>query len=113
LQDDRFDQAVDAETGYRTHSILCGPIQDRTGKVIGVLQAINKRGQDGAAVFTSSDEEILSNLAQQVHSPRIAYLRILKHVSQAGIILQNAALFTESQQARERVRRSRVPSRVE
>jgi GAF domain-containing protein len=36
--DDRFDQSVDAATGFRTHSVLCVPIRDSSGAVVGVLQ---------------------------------------------------------------------------
>ena len=37
-QDDRFNQEVDAMTGYRTRSMLCNPIKDSSGDVIGVAQ---------------------------------------------------------------------------
>ena len=42
--DERFNPAVDRQTGYRTRSILCGPLRARDGRVIGVLQVLNKRG---------------------------------------------------------------------
>ena len=42
--DPRFNQAVDAETGFRTRSMLCLPLQDRSGAVFAVTQLLNRRG---------------------------------------------------------------------
>jgi putative ABC transport system ATP-binding protein len=41
--DSRFNQAVDAETGFRTQSMLCLPLQDRSGQVFAVTQLLNRR----------------------------------------------------------------------
>ena len=38
LQDSRFNQEVDAKTGYRTKSLLCMAIKDKRGDVLGVAQ---------------------------------------------------------------------------
>lgn len=40
--DPRFDRRVDVSTGYRTTSVLCVPLKDAHGKVVAVLQAVNK-----------------------------------------------------------------------
>jgi HD-GYP domain-containing protein (c-di-GMP phosphodiesterase class II) len=40
--DERFDQRVDRDTGYRTRNILALPIRDSEGQIIGVYQALNK-----------------------------------------------------------------------
>jgi sigma-B regulation protein RsbU (phosphoserine phosphatase) len=40
--DERFDRSHDLATGYRTRSMLCTPIKNRGGKVVGVLQLLNK-----------------------------------------------------------------------
>ena len=42
LQDPRFNDEIDLKTGYKTRSILCMPIKDGDGIVVGVAQAINK-----------------------------------------------------------------------
>ena len=42
-QDDRFNDEVDARTGYKTRSLLCLPVTDAGGEVIGVAQV---RGWD-------------------------------------------------------------------
>ena len=38
IQDERFNQEVDAKTGYRTKSLLCMAIKDKRGDVLGVAQ---------------------------------------------------------------------------
>ena len=59
--DDRFNPRVDAETGFRTRSMLCMPLELSDGKRVGVLQVMNKR--DG--VFTEEDMKHLSILSVQ------------------------------------------------
>jgi serine phosphatase RsbU (regulator of sigma subunit) len=58
--DPRFNPQVDRETGFRTRSILCAPMLGRAGKLVGVLQVLNKR--DGGA-FTLDDEALLEAFA--------------------------------------------------
>lgn len=38
LQDERFNPKIDGKTGYKTRSMLCMPIKDSAGEVIGVAQ---------------------------------------------------------------------------
>jgi HD-GYP domain-containing protein (c-di-GMP phosphodiesterase class II) len=74
--DPRFNQETDRRTGYRTHSILCAPMLNKLGEVIGVLQVLNKH--DG--VFTREDEELLLALS-----------------SQAAVAIENAILYEDIQ----------------
>ncbi len=73
--DPRFDRSFDQRFGYRTRSLLCLPINDRAGKIVGVLQLLNKR----EGMFTPADIEFLQDLS--VHS---------------AIALENARLHRES-----------------
>jgi putative methionine-R-sulfoxide reductase with GAF domain len=57
--DPRFDPEVDKSTGYRTNNILCVPMHNRNGAVIGVFEVMNKEG----GTFTQEDEEWLQALA--------------------------------------------------
>jgi phosphoserine phosphatase RsbU/P len=57
--DSRFDPDFDRVTGYHTRSILCAPMKDREGKIVGVFQLLNKR--DG--VFTDKDATIMDALS--------------------------------------------------
>jgi adenylate cyclase len=71
-EDPRFDSNVDKQTGYRTRNILCMPVYNSEGLLIGVTQLINKH----QGSFTSLDEE---------------FMRAFN--IQAGIALENAKLF--------------------
>jgi adenylate cyclase len=73
-QDPRFNPEVDRRTGYKTHTILCMPMRNLKGQVIGVIQVLNKH--QGA--FTGEDEQLLEAFA-----------------SQAGIAVRNALLNEE------------------
>ncbi|WP_293158092.1 MULTISPECIES: GAF domain-containing protein [unclassified Microcoleus] len=70
--DPRFDPSTDQQTGYRTRTVLCMPVHNAKGELIGVTQLINKT----QGTFTTSDEE---------------FLRAFN--SQAGMALQNSQLF--------------------
>jgi GAF domain len=54
-QDERFNREIDVQTGYRTKALLCMPIKDASGDVVGVAQVINKQGD---ACFTANDEKV-------------------------------------------------------
>ncbi|NJN01704.1 MAG: GAF domain-containing protein [Leptolyngbyaceae cyanobacterium SL_1_1] len=71
-EDPRFDPTADQKTGYKTRNILCMPVFDSSGTLIGVTQLINKN----QGSFTSLDEE---------------FMRAFN--IQAGIALENAKLF--------------------
>lgn len=68
-KDPRFSKAWDERTGYRTRSVLCVPLRSQLGRVIGVIQVLNKRpggawgGDD--AFFDEDDEALLMALATQ------------------------------------------------
>jgi putative methionine-R-sulfoxide reductase with GAF domain len=57
--DPRFDPEVDKVTGYRTNNILCVPMHNRNGAVIGVFEVMNKEN----GTFHDEDEEWLQALA--------------------------------------------------
>lgn len=72
----RFNPAFDKQTGYFTRSILCIPVSNKDGKVIGVTQVLNKRG----GPFSEEDEA-----------------RLKAFTSQIAIALENAKLFEDVQ----------------
>ncbi|KAL6118946.1 pde5a [Pungitius sinensis] len=78
-EDPRFNAEVDLITGYKTQSILCLPIKNHRDEVVGVAQAINKKGGEDSA-FSEQDERDFS-----------AYLAF------SGIVLHNAQLYETSQ----------------
>ncbi|ACS79050.1 adenylate/guanylate cyclase domain-containing protein [Maridesulfovibrio salexigens] len=72
--DSRFNPDVDKKTGYRTNTILCMPVKNKSGKIIGVVQSLNKKG----GPFTVVDEK-----------------RLHAFSAQASIAIENATLFEE------------------
>jgi phosphoserine phosphatase RsbU/P len=78
--DPRFNPEVDKATGYRTQSILCMPMKNNSGKIIGALQLLNKR----EGPFTKEDESFIEGLS--VH---------------AAIAVENARLYEKE---RERIK---------
>ena len=75
----RFNPAFDKQTGYFTRSILCVPVTNKNGKVIGCTQVLNKKG----GKFTEEDESRLKAFTQQV-----------------AIALENAKLFDDVSKSR-------------
>jgi pimeloyl-ACP methyl ester carboxylesterase/DNA-binding response OmpR family regulator len=66
----------DARTGYRSTSLLNIPLQDGSGRVIGVLQLINAQQADGAVVaFNAEDEQMLQSLGRLAAAALAAYAR--------------------------------------
>lgn len=67
--DSRFNREMDEITGYITRSILCVPIKRSDGNIMGVVQMINKRNQEGQMVqgdaFDANDIELLTELSSQ------------------------------------------------
>jgi len=59
--DDRFNRAIDKQTGYRTRCMLTLPLIGYEDSLIGVLQILNKK--DG--VFDDQDEYVATALAAQ------------------------------------------------
>ena len=63
-RDKRFRREWDDLTGYRTQSILAAPMKNHFGRIIGVVQVINKK--DSVEVeFSEHDEDLLVALATQ------------------------------------------------
>ncbi len=75
----RFNPSVDKQTGYFTRSLLCVPVKNKKGSVIGVTQVLNKKG----GVFTDEDE-----------------VRLAAFTSQIAIGIENAKLFSDVEKIR-------------
>jgi serine phosphatase RsbU (regulator of sigma subunit) len=81
-RDPRFSPETDRQTDFRTRSILCAPLIGHSGKLLGVIQVLNK---SGGGVFTRDDEALLQAFA-----------------SHAGIALDRAQL-VEAQLEKQRI----------
>jgi sigma-B regulation protein RsbU (phosphoserine phosphatase) len=75
--DSRFNPDVDKKTGYRTKSILCVPMRDKDGKIVGVVQLFNKLH----GLFNEDDAGFIEALS--VH---------------ASIAIENARLYDQERQ---------------
>ena len=76
--DPRFNRDMDRRTGYRTRNILCVPIRNRKHEIIGITQALNKRGGD----FDSEDRQLLEALSHQAASA-LENARVFEKVERA------------------------------
>ncbi len=72
----RFNPSFDRQTGFFTRSILCVPVANKQGKIIGVTQCLNRRG----GPFTAEDEQ-----------------RLKAFTAQVAVALENAKLFNDVQ----------------
>jgi K+-sensing histidine kinase KdpD len=77
-KDPRFNPEIDKKSGYKTHNVLCMPMRNKDGIIVGVFQFLNKK--DGP--FTSDDEAFIDALS--VH---------------AAIALENARMAREMVQS--------------
>ncbi|HPG30857.1 MAG TPA: GAF domain-containing protein [bacterium] len=59
----QFNPYFDKRNNYRTKSILAAPLFDKEGKILGVIEAINKIHDKGE--FNKSDEALIEILAKQ------------------------------------------------
>jgi len=76
-----FNPEIDQKTGFKTESLLSAPMENLQGKLIGVIQVLNKK----SGTFTKEDEEVLAMFA-----------------SLAAILLENSIL-AESNLTKERL----------
>jgi putative nucleotidyltransferase with HDIG domain len=58
-----FKREFDLQQNFRTKTVLCMPINNRSGGRIAVIQVINKQG---GGVFNDDDENLLKSLASQM-----------------------------------------------
>jgi CRP-like cAMP-binding protein len=77
-KDPRFNPEIDRKSGYKTRNVLCMPMRNKDGTIVGVFQFLNKK--DGP--FTSDDESFIDALS--VH---------------AAIALENARMAREMVQS--------------
>lgn len=59
-QDERFHSKIDEETGFVTKSILCMPVTNAAGEVMGAYQVMNKLDENGKSDFDEVDVKRLT-----------------------------------------------------
>jgi len=93
-KDDRFNRDVDKASGYRTRSMLTMPMVNTHGKVVGVVQVLNKSGE---RAFEADDEELLRALTSQ------AAVSIENSKLYLSLVLQNAKLLETQEKLEQRM----------
>ncbi|KAH8383081.1 hypothetical protein KR009_006660 [Drosophila setifemur] len=102
-KDARFNCEIDLKTGYKTNAILCMPICNYEGDIIGVAQIINKtNGEDGtSSLFFPKDfpnqlDFVVVSGCMEFDEHDVEIFR--RYLTFCGIGIQNAQLFEMSVQ---------------
>ena len=89
--DPRFDGSVDLASGYRTRNLLVAPVRDKSGRIIGVIQILNKAGEG----FSQDDIDFLHDISvpaaialenARLHKDSLARQRLEKDLQLARTI---------------------------
>lgn len=101
-QDARFNCEIDLKTGYKTNAILCMPICNYEGDIIGVAQIINKTNGKSSAFNATpfSPQSIIGSFhstgCMEFDEHDVEIFR--RYLTFCGIGIQNAQLFEMSVQ---------------
>jgi adenylate cyclase len=76
--DPRFSPETDRQTGYRTRNILCVPIRNRAGAVIGITQVLNKTNGG----FSDADATLLDAITTQA-AAALEHARFVEELEKA------------------------------
>ncbi len=79
-EDERFNAAVDEQTGYQTHTVLAAPVRGPEDSLLGVVEALNK----GLGAFTEDDEDRLVSTCKELAGLLGTYAQYQQTVAQAG-----------------------------
>mmetsp|Transcript_26026 Transcript_26026/g.51916 ORF Transcript_26026/g.51916 Transcript_26026/m.51916 type:complete len:1410 (-) Transcript_26026:21-4250(-) len=93
-----FNAEADAESGYRTKSILCMPVVTVEGHMVAVIEMINKLddGTRSLVEFNSSDEDILTKFTSVIAgalSNSLVFNELEQHTSMVESTLQGITSF--------------------
>ena len=93
-QDPRFDPTWDQQNDYRTRSLLCLPVRNREGEVMGVAQVLNKR----SGYFSVDDAMMLRTIMA------MAAISIVNARLYNALLARNLELLEAQRSLQERVR---------
>jgi HD-GYP domain-containing protein (c-di-GMP phosphodiesterase class II) len=100
----RFNRSFDDQVGYRTRSLLVLPMCDHRGRVIGVLQFINRRSRTPTGIdFVAFDEEVTELLRAVASQAAVA-------IQKNDLLAQISRLFESFVQASVKAIEQRDPS---
>ena len=81
------DRQVDKQLGYRTENVLCVPLTNARGDVIGAFEVLNKRCGD----FTEDDQQALAELAAHAATALANTQQFEQLVSRHKVLVDQAA----------------------
>lgn len=87
-----INRKFDTDSGYRTRSILCVPMRNQKGKIVGVLQLINAK-RDPAVKLVSSSAVARQVVAFSARRQEV----VISLASQAAVALENSRLYEDIQ----------------
>ncbi len=93
-QDPRFDPSWDQQNNFRTSSLLCLPVRNREGEIMGVAQVLNKRN----GYFTVDDAMMLRTIMA------MAAISIVNARLYNALLTRNLELLDAQRALQERVR---------
>jgi HD-GYP domain-containing protein (c-di-GMP phosphodiesterase class II) len=86
-----FNSSFDEQHGYRTKSMLCAPMRDHDGDIVGAIQLINAKRHFGTKLTRD-------NVEQEVRSFEADQLELIQSIaSQAAVALDNRTLLDSIQ----------------
>ncbi|GAC1404808.1 MAG: HD family phosphohydrolase [Candidatus Velthaea sp.] len=99
----RFNKTFDQKNNYRTKSVLCVPLRDHTGDIVGSIMLINRKPDfDMLLESIEMTEHVVEPFTE--HDERV----LLSLASQAGVALENKALLESIQDLFEQFVRASV-----
>ncbi len=92
-KDKRFQASFDRTSGFRTKTMLCRPMRNRNGKIVGVFQLLNKKKgtfteEDILFLEAFSDHAVLAIENTRLHQASLAQERVEKELQIAAAIQQ-------------------------
>ena len=84
---DQINREVDRKLEFTTHNLICCPLFDRQGEVIGAFEVLNKH----QGTFSSADLKALEDLAQHVSSALEEAQEVEQIIASRSIIAEQAA----------------------
>ena len=116
-KDKRFYGAIDQKSGFQTKTMLCAPMKNRHGKIIGVFQIINKKSgtfgdEDRMFLVGFSEHAALAIENAKFHQAQLEQERVEKEIQIAASIQQRLLPKTLPQLQEYEIAAATIPSRT-
>lgn len=91
----KFNAAIDANTGYHTHNLMCVPLRTRAGELIGVTEVLNKRNGDFSNADCALLQAFTTHTAAVIESAQLTERAIESRREEARILEVTQAVSSE------------------